>query len=131
MLRNGGCHKQLRVSPSRLILRLWTLSLRGRHAGTKMQVDPRSKSPSYSGVDLCTASSTERAVRTTWPWGHLHSHFSLMKRLDPVVEKGPQNFLGYQSILQQSLNDLPPGLQAMEVYLHRTLSWNEKWDGYP
>jgi hypothetical protein len=75
--------------------------------------------------------STERAVRTTWPWGHLHSHFSLMKRLDPVVEKGPQNFLGYQSILQQSLNDLPPGLQAMEVYLHRTLSWNEKWDGYP
>jgi hypothetical protein len=79
---------------------------------------PRSKNPSYLGVDLRIAQLRgEGAVGTTWPRMHLHGHFSLTKRLDPTAEKGPQNLHTHQSSLQQSQNDLPQGLQPTKVRL--------------
>jgi hypothetical protein len=61
-------------------------------ARAKTQVGPRSKNPSYPGVDLHIAQlHREGVVGTTQPQMHPCDHFSLMKRLDPAVEKGLQD----------------------------------------
>jgi hypothetical protein len=52
---------------------------------------------------------------------HLHGHFSLMKRLDPMAKKGLQNLRDCQSTLQQSSNELPQGLQLVKVCLSHTV----------
>jgi hypothetical protein len=93
----------------------------------------RSKSPSYSGVDLhAVRLHGEGADRTTWPRRHLHGCLSLTKRSKPVAEKSPHNFHTRQSPLQQSLEDLQQGLQPVEVSLSQTiLSWDGGQDDNP
>jgi hypothetical protein len=59
-LTNGGWHKQLRANPNRLILRLWTLSLRGTGLEPRFRLTPGARAPRTRVLISVLLSSMEK-----------------------------------------------------------------------